>query len=69
MIKSNKSTVVSNRSVMVSRFCVKPTSKRVVLENSPIDRETFTHSMPYTNPCRLYILIAFTYSVGPSSIV
>ena len=25
--------------------------------------------MPYMNPCRLYVHLAFTYSVGPSSVV
>ena len=28
-----------------------------------------THSMPCRNPCRLNIHLAFTYSVGPSSVV
>jgi hypothetical protein len=27
------------------------------------------HLMPHRNPCRLYIHLAFTYSVGPSSVV
>ena len=27
------------------------------------------HSMPCRNPCRLYIHLAFTYSIGPSSVV
>ena len=27
------------------------------------------HLMPCRNPCRLYIHLAFTYSVGPSSVV
>ena len=44
MIKYNKSTVVSVRSVMVSPFCVRPTSKRwflkivqVTMEHDPFD--------------------------------
>jgi hypothetical protein len=27
------------------------------------------HLMPCRNPCRLYIHLAFTFSVGPSSVV
>ena len=27
------------------------------------------HLMPCRNPCRLYIHLAFTYSIGPSSVV
>ena len=27
------------------------------------------HSMPCRNPCRLYIHLAFTYSIGPSNVV
>ena len=68
MIKWNKPTVVSVRSVMVSRFCVRPTSKSWFLKASKRPRDTI-HSMPCKNPCRLYIHRAFTYSVGPSSIV
>ena len=40
--------------------CVRPTSKRPW---------SMIHSMPCRNLCRLYIHFAFTYSVGPSSIV
>jgi hypothetical protein len=47
------------RSAMVSWFCVRPTSKRWFL----------IHLMPYRNPCRLYIHLAFTYSVSPSIVV
>ena len=68
MIIWSKSTVVSARSAMVSRFCVRPTSKRWFLETVQVTMNMI-HLMPCRNPCRLYIHPAFTYSVGPSSVV
>jgi hypothetical protein len=41
----------------------------VIFENNPSDHENMIHSMPCRNLCRLYIHLAFTYFVGPSSIV
>ena len=35
--------------------------------NNPSDDETWSHLMPCRNPCRLYINLAFTHSVCPSS--
>jgi len=68
MIKLNKPTVVSVQSAMVSQCCVSPTSKRWFLK---IVQGSMKHDpfMPCRNPCRLYIHLAFTYSVGPSSVV
>ena len=55
---------------MVSRVCVRPTSKRwflkivqVTMKHDPFD------AIPCRNPCRLYIHLAFACSVGPSCIV
>jgi hypothetical protein len=50
--------IVSVRSAIASQFCVKPTSKRVVFVNNPRDHETY-----------MIQIDAFTYSIGPSSIV
>ena len=50
---------------MVSYFYVRPTSKRWFLK---IVQVTMKH-VPCRNPRRLYIHLAFTYSVGPSSVV
>jgi hypothetical protein len=36
MVKYDNSTVVSVRSAMVSRFCVRPTSKRWVLTSDQV---------------------------------
>ena len=66
MITYNKSTVVGFRSAMVSRSCVRPTSKKWFLENSPWN---IIQLIPSRNPCRPYIHLAFTYFVGPSSVV
>ena len=41
MIKLNKSTVASSWSAMVSRFCVRLTSKRI-FENNPSDHEIWS---------------------------
>jgi hypothetical protein len=43
--------------------------QKVVFENNPSDHENMIHMMPCKNPCRLYIHLAFTYSVGPLSVV
>jgi hypothetical protein len=43
--------------------------QKVVFENSPKWPWNMIHSIPHRNPCRLYIHLAFTYSVGPSSVV
>ena len=68
MIKQNKSVVVSVGSAMVSRFGVRPTSKRwflkivrVTMKQDPFDAHVGIHVV--------YIHLAFTYSVGPSSVV
>ena len=53
---------------MVSQFCVRPTSKRWFLKIVQVTINMI-HAMPCRNPCRLYIQLAFTYSIGPSSIV
>ena len=53
---------MSVRSAMISRFCVKPTSKRWFSKNNPSDHETW--SIQYhvrIHPCRLSIHLAFTY--------
>ena len=60
IIKYNKSIVVIIRNAMVSRFCVRPTSKWPW---------NMIHRMPCRNPCRHYMHLAITYSVGPSSVV
>ena len=64
-----ESTTMSVWSDILSRFCViRPTSKRwflrtvqVTIKHDPFD--------PCRNPRRLYIHCAFTYCVGPSSVV
>ena len=68
MIKYKKSTVMRFRSTMVSRFCVRSTSKRWFWKYSkwPLN---MIHLMPCRNPCKLHIHLAFTYSVGPSRVV
>ena len=43
--------------------------QEVVVEKSPSDHETTIHLMPRNIPRRLYIHLAFTHSVGPSSLV
>ena len=68
IIKRNKSMFVSVRSAMVSWFCVGSTSKRWFLKIVQVTRNMI-HRMPSMIPCRLYIHLAFTYSVGPSSVV
>jgi hypothetical protein len=68
MIKENKPMVVSIWSAMVSQFCVRSTFKRWFLKGVQVTM-THIHSMPCRNPCRLYMHLAFTYSVGPSSVV
>ena len=67
-IKWNKPTVMSVRSAMVSWFCVVPISKslfskiiQVTIKRDPFDA--------MYGPCRLHIHLAFTYFVGPSSVV
>jgi hypothetical protein len=57
-----KSTVVNGRSAMVFRFCVRPTSKRQFLENSPSDHETSSircHVRIHVDFTS--IILAFTY--------
>jgi hypothetical protein len=61
-------TIVSVWSATVSRFCVRPTSKSWFWKYSKWLRKII-HLMPCKNPCKLYIHLAFTYSIGPSSIV
>ena len=62
--------VVSVPSAMVSRFCVRPTSKRWVLR---IIQVTMKHDpfnaymVPCRHPCRLYIHLGFTYSLVPQA--
>ena len=68
MITENKPMVVSVWSAMVSRFCVRSTSKRWFWEQCKWPCNMI-HWMPCRSPCRLYIHLAFTYPVGPSSIV
>ena len=41
----------------------------VVFENNLSDHENMIHLMPHRNACGLYIHLAFTYSIGPSSVV
>jgi hypothetical protein len=68
IIKLNKSTIVSIRSDMVSWF---------VLSLPPKDDSwkwfmwswNMTHMISRRNSCRLYIHLAFTYSIGPSTVV
>ena len=43
--------------------------QEVVFENCPSDHETWSHLVSCMNPCKPYTHLAFTYSVGPSSIV
>ena len=40
--------------------------QEVVIENNPSDHETWSHSMPCRNPCRLNNHLTLTYTVGPS---
>ena len=68
MMKYNKSMVMRFWSAMISRVCVRPTSKswflnrvKIIMKHDPL--------MPCRNPCRLYIHIAFTDSISPSSVV
>jgi hypothetical protein len=63
-INYNNSMIVSIQSARVSRFSVRPTSKRWFLK---IFEVTMIHLMPCRNSCRLYIRLAFTCSIGPSS--
>ena len=49
-------------------FGVRPTFKRWFWKHSKWPWNII-HLMPCSNPCRLYIHLTFTYSVGPSSIV
>ena len=58
--------VVSVQSAMVFGFRVRPTSKRWFLKTIQV---TMKHDPFNPNPCRLYIHLAFTYSVSPSSVV
>ena len=53
---------------MASRFCVRPTSESWFLNIVQVTMNMI-HSMPWRNPCRLCIYLAFTYFVGSSSIV
>ena len=53
---------------MVSRFRVRPTSKRWFLKQSKWPCNMIP-SMPRRNPRRLYIHLAATYSLSPSSVV
>jgi hypothetical protein len=69
MIKKNKSTVVSVQNIMVSRFYVRPTSKKCSFVKIVQVTMKHDHLMPRRNPLGLYIHLAFTYSVDPSSIV
>jgi len=68
MMKCNKSTVVRFRSAMVTSFCVRPTVEKWFWEYSKWPWNMI-HLMPCRNPCRLYIHLASTYSVGPWSAV
>ena len=43
--------------------------QEMVFENSPSDHENMIYLMPFVFPCRLYIHLNFTYSVGPPSVV
>ena len=56
------------KNTMVSRFFVKLTFKRWFLK---ITQKTWNmiHLMACRNPCRLYVHCAFTYFVGPSSVM
>ena len=69
MIKENKSTIGNIRSAVVSWFCVRPTSKRWVLKIVQVTMKHDPLLMPCRIPCRLCIHLAFTYSVGPSSVM
>jgi hypothetical protein len=66
--KENKPTIVSVHSAMVSRFCDKPTSERWFLKMVQVTTK-HDHWMPCRHPRRLYIHLASTYSVCPSSIL
>ena len=56
---------MSIRSDMISQwFCVRPISKRRFLEIVQVAMNII-HSMSRKTPCRLYIHLAFTYSIGP----
>jgi hypothetical protein len=68
MLKCNKSLVVRFQSAMVTWFCVRPTSRRWFWEYYKWPWNMI-HLMPCRNPCRLYIHLASTYSVGPWSAV
>jgi hypothetical protein len=60
MMINDKSMDVRFQSAMVSqRFCVRHTTSN----------ETWSILRPWRNPCGLCIHLAFTYSVGPSSVV
>ena len=65
----NKSTVMRFWSATVSRFCVRLTSKRKDLEHSPCNHETWSIRCHVGIHVDFYIPRAFTYSVGPPSVV
>ena len=60
--------MIKKKNTMVSWFCVKLTFKRWFLK---ITQKTWNmiHLMACRNPCRLYVHCAFTYFVGPSSVM
>jgi hypothetical protein len=63
-------SVWSTHSAMVSRFCVRPTSKKwFFLRKMNKWPWNMIHSIPCKNPCRRHIHLAFTYSVSPWSVV
>ena len=70
MLKQSKPTVANIQNAMVSTwFCVRPTSTRWFLKNNPSDHATWCIRRHVTTPYRLHIHLAFTYSIGPSSVV
>ena len=68
MIKSNKS-MLARFSVAWSPSFVSDLPPRGGFWKYSKWASHMIHSMPYKNPRRFYINIAFTYSVGPSSVV
>ena len=53
---------------MASQVSVRPTSKKWFLKKVQVAMPwNMIHSMPCRNPCPIYIHLAFTYSIGPST--
>ena len=68
IIKWNKLPVVSVQSAIVFQLCVRPISKSWFLKIVQVTINMI-RLMPCKDPCRLYIHLAFTYSVDLSSVV